>query len=100
MTATKTNPIPLVVTTLHKGVFFGHGIPTQEKTIVLEKAQMCVYWSADVRGVFGLAATGPNNGCKISPPVPEMTIQDITAIAKATPEAVEAWEKAGARKWA
>jgi hypothetical protein len=98
--AVASNLVPLVVTTLHKGVFFGWGLPTREKIIVLEKVQMCIYWSPDVRGVFGLAAGGPNNGCKISPAVPEMTIQDVTAIAKATPEAAEAWEKEAVRKWA
>lgn len=100
MAATKTKTVPMVVTTAHKGVFFGHGVPTNDKVITLEKAQMCVYWTTDMRGMPGLAALGPNSACKISPAVPKMTIQDITAICEATPEAVEAWEKAGARKWA
>ena len=99
-TKTTTELVPMVVTTIHKGVFFGFGEPTTEKIMKLTNVQMCVYWSADVRGVFGLAATGPSNGCKISPAVSEMTIQDITAVAKASPEAAEAWKRAGERKWA
>lgn len=42
---TETKPdIALLVTTAHKGVFFGYGQPTNEKTIRLTKARMAVYW--------------------------------------------------------
>jgi len=96
---TMTKSIPLLVTTLHKGVFFGWGQKTDEKNITLTDCQMCVSWSADMRGVFGLAALGPSSGCRISPPVPEMLIHDITSIAVCTPESAEAWKKAGEKKW-
>lgn len=85
-------PIPLVVTTLHKGVFFGYGIPTTEKTIRLTDAQMCVYWSVDVKGVVGLASNGPTSNCKIGPVAPAITLQDITAIMEASPQAEKAWK--------
>jgi len=57
--------VPLVVTTAHKGVFFGYGIPTDQPTIRIEQARMCVYWSADVKSVLGLAASGPSKTCKV-----------------------------------
>ncbi len=85
--------IPLVVTTNHRGVFFGFGRPTTNKTIRLTKVQMCVYWSSDVKGVLGLAASGPTRGCKIGPPVPAMTLQDVTGVIEASDEAKSAWEK-------
>lgn len=87
----KKNEIPLVVTTAHRGVFFGYGKTTTNKTVRLEKAQMCVYWSADVKGVLGLAANGPTRGCKIGPPVPAMTLQDVTGVMEASEQAEKAW---------
>ena len=83
----------LVVTTQHRGVFFGYGEPTADKTIRLEKVRMCVYWSAGLKGVLGLAVTGPKADCKVGPAIPAMTLQDVTGVMECTPEAVEAWEK-------
>lgn len=83
----------VVVTTKHRGVFFGYAdYPAKGDKIVLEKARMCIYWSADVKGVLGLAATGPSKSCRVGPPVPEITINAVTAIAKASPESISAWE--------
>lgn len=85
--------VPLLVTTEHKGVFFGYGTPTTNKTIRIEQARMCVYWSADVKGVLGLAQSGPTKGCKITPKVPAITLQKVTSVTEATLDAAEAWEK-------
>lgn len=88
---TKTET-PLLVTTAHKGVFFGVGQVTTEKIIELKRARMCVYWSAEVKGVLGLASSGPTSNCKVGPTVPSILIQDVTAIVEVTPEAAKAWE--------
>ena len=53
---------------------------------------MCVYWSSDVKGVVGLAAKGPTRGCKIGPPAPFITLQDVTSVMEASEEAAKAWE--------
>ncbi|HWM26571.1 MAG TPA: hypothetical protein VNP98_17270 [Chthoniobacterales bacterium] len=87
----KNDNIPLVVTTAHRGVFFGYGRTTTNKTIRLEKAQMCVSWSSDVKGVLGLAANGPTRGCRVGPPVPAMTLQDVTGVMEASEKAEKAW---------
>jgi hypothetical protein len=87
----KTNDVPLIVTTQHRGVFFGFGKPSENKTIRLTNAQMCVYWSADVKGVLGLASTGPTKSCRIGPAVPAITLQDVTSITEASEEAAKAW---------
>ena len=84
----------LVVTTSHRGVFFGYGAVTTDKIIRLEQVRMCIYWSAGVKGVLGLAVTGPKSDCKIGPAIPAMTIQDVTSIMECTSEAMDAWEKA------
>lgn len=85
--------IPLVVTTEHRGVFFGYGTPTTDKTIRLERARMCVYWSADVRGVVGLAAKGPSKGCRIGPAAPAIVLQGVTAVLEVSKEAEEQWNR-------
>jgi hypothetical protein len=83
--------IPLVITTAHKGVFFGYAKPTTNKTVRLEQAQMCVYWSADVHGVVGLAAKGPSQSCKVGPAAPAITLHDVTSIMECSKEAEAAW---------
>jgi hypothetical protein len=86
--------VPLMVTTAHKGVFFGYGQPTNAKTIRITQARMCVYWSADCKGVLGLASGGPTASCKVGPAVPALTIMDVTSITEVSPEAAQAWEAA------
>ena len=89
---------PCVVTTEHKGVFFGNVEKIEpDNKIVLTDAQMCVYWSADVQGVLGLASGGPTEGCKITPAVPRLSLTGVTAIMDCTPAAVDAWK---GRPWA
>lgn len=81
----------LVVTTSHRGVFAGYGKPTTNKIIRLENVRMCIYWSADCKGIVGLAATGPTKSCKIGPAAPAITIQDVTAVFEASKEAEALW---------
>jgi hypothetical protein len=92
-----TKSQPVVVTTLHKGVFFGYAeIPKTTKPIKsmrLTNAQMCIYWSADVKGVLGLASDGPTSNCKIGPIVPAITLSEITAIIEVSQQAEIAWQK-------
>lgn len=90
-----TDQQPVVVTTAHRGVFFGFlgaDGSRDDKTIELTDVQMCVYWSSDVQGVLGLAATGPSRSCKVTRPAPRITLQDVTAVIDATIEAVKLWQ--------
>jgi hypothetical protein len=89
----KKPDVPLLVTTAHKGVFFGYGQPSDKPTIRITQARMCVYWSADCKGVLGLAATGPSDTCKIGPAVPALTLRDVTSVAECSPEAAKKWEE-------
>jgi hypothetical protein len=84
---------PVIVTTAHRGVFFGYADDTDGETIALKRARLCVYWSADVRGFMGLAANGPSNGCRIGPAA-DITLRNITAVLEVTKEAAEKWEGA------
>ena len=86
----------VLVTTAHKGVFFGYATETGGETIKLRAARLCVYWSADLRGFMGLASQGPNSNCRIGPAA-DIELRDITSVSEVTAEAAERWEKA---KWA
>ena len=90
MSAKKSQP--LVVTTAHRGVFFGYGVPSDAQTIRIERARMVVYWSADVRSVLGLAANGPSNACKVGPAVQGVTLRDVTSVIECSEEATKKFE--------
>ena len=97
----------VVVTTAHRGVFFGEvvsydlarevtdaaGVTTKTpSTIVLKDSRVVVYWPAEVRGFVGLAYTGPLKGSRISPPAPIAQYTDVTGLLVCTPDAAKAWE--------
>ena len=84
----------VLVTTVHRGVFFGYllGEPSKER-VVLRNARNVVRWSG-TRGFLGLAASGPTDQCRIGPRVPELTLWDITSVTTCTPEAVQRMEAA------
>ncbi len=90
-----SNELYVVVTTAHRGVFGGFATETNNKTINLRYARNCLYWPSNVGGFVGLASTGPNLQTKIGPAV-DMTLHDVTAVLKCTPEAEKAWINA---KW-
>jgi hypothetical protein len=83
----------VLVTTTHRGVFFGYADETDGTTIKMRGARNCIYWSSDVKGFLGLAATGPTKNCKIGPAA-DIDVRDITCVAECTDEAVKAWEAA------
>lgn len=87
-------PVPVVVCTDKRGVVFGHTTDTSARPITLTDARMCLYWSADVGGVFGLAEIGPTKSCKISAAPPSIILEGVTAIMTMTDAAVTAWKKA------
>lgn len=92
-TATPTLGLPVVVTTAHRGVFFGYvDGPADQKTIRLQRGRNCVHWSSATRGFVGLAVTGPAKGSRVGPPA-TLTLHDVTSVAEASAEAVKAWEE-------
>lgn len=84
---------PVLVTTAHRGVFFGYAKKTDGDTIRLEKARNCLFWSSDVKGFMGLAATGPSASCRVGPQA-DIELRAVTSVTDVTPEAVTKWESA------
>ena len=83
----------VLVTTSHRGVFFGYAIDTDGAIIKLRAARNCLYWPSTQKGFIGLAAVGPVSGARIGPSA-DLELRDITSVVVCTPEAVVAWEKA------
>jgi hypothetical protein len=83
----------LLVTTEHRGVFFGYGERTDGNVITLSDAQMCIYWSSEVKGVLGLATVGPLKGSRVTPAVPLITLQKVTSVTECTPQAEKVWKQ-------
>jgi hypothetical protein len=83
----------VVVTTLHRGVFFGYAENTDGEAIKLRAARNCLYWPTDNKGFMGLAAIGPVRGARVGPAA-DITLRDITSVIECTPESVKAWEQA------
>lgn len=83
----------VIVTTEHRGVFFGRATDTDGDQIALKGARLCLYWSADVKGFMGLAGSGPTKSCRIGPPA-DITLRKITAVLECTDVAAKAWEAA------
>lgn len=84
---------PVIVTTAHRGVFFGYAASTTGETIYLQNARLVVYWSPAMKGFMGLAATGPNDDCRIGPPA-DITLRNVSAIIEVTYGAVRNFEAA------
>jgi hypothetical protein len=83
----------VLVTTAHRGVFFGYTDDTSGDIINLRAARNCLYWPTEQKGFLGLAASGPVKGSRIGPAA-DLDLRDITSVAACTPEAVAAWELA------
>ena len=86
----------MVVVTTGKdrgGVFYGKLVSEKGDVVELQEAKMAVSWSSDIKGVLGLAATGPLDGCRISPAIPKIKLNGVTSIMDCTDAAIENWRK-------
>lgn len=86
----------VLVTTAHRGVFFGYLIGKADKAqVTLRACRNVVSWDAATRGFLGLASTGPTQGCRIGKAAgAESTIYDITGVFGCTDAARAAFEAA------
>lgn len=86
----------MVVVTTDKdrrGVFFGEFVEKKKDVVVLKNAQMAIYWSSDTKGVLGLASIGPQKGSRISPIIPKIEVNGVTAVMDCTTKAIKQWKE-------
>jgi len=83
----------VLVTTAHRGVFFGYATATDGDTIKLRAGRNCIYWPTSNKGFLGLASMGPQTGASIGPAA-DIELRNITCVAECTAEAASAWEAA------
>lgn len=84
----------VLVTTLHRGVFFGYATDTSGETIKLRRCRNILYWPASNKGFLGLAVDGPHKGARVGPAADLVELRNVTAWCACTTAAVAAWEKA------
>jgi len=84
----------VVVTTAHRGVFFGTLESQEANTVVLIEARNCLYWARSAKGFLGLAATGPNSECRVGPAASRTQLFDVTSMSECSDEAARRWEVA------
>jgi hypothetical protein len=83
----------VLVTTVHRGVFFGYATDTAGTTIKLRAARNCIYWPSSNKGFLGLASDGPHSGARVGPAA-NIELRDITCVVECSDKAVKAWESA------
>ena len=92
-----SDKIPVLITTdsTKRGVFMGFIDPSDadKETLEATEVRMAVYWTTDVKGVLGLAATGPCKNCRISKATKRAVLKGVTAVIEVTDEALAAWRK-------
>ncbi len=84
----------VLVTTAHRGVFFGELESQDGSTVVLKQARNCVYWDQSVKGFVGLAADGPSGNSRVGPACEALELLDVTSIGRCSEQAIERWESA------
>jgi hypothetical protein len=89
----ETNKVPCLITTDKRGVFMGYVDPATATATVLEAEdiRMCVRWSNEVKGVIGLAATGPTKNCRVTKAAKKGILHGVTACLEITKEAEKNW---------
>lgn len=88
--------IPILVTTKHRGVFYGlvpEDSDLTQTTMALTGARMAIRWGT-TGGVAQLAESGPTNNSRIGSRADLPALHDITAVWSVTPKAQAKWESA------
>lgn len=90
----------VMVTTVHRGVFFGYAkeadISTVAKTksLSVRRCRNCISWSSSNKGFIGLASHGPNADARVGPAADNVLLLDITSVSLCSEDAIKAWENA------
>lgn len=91
--ATKNNLVPVLVTTKHRGVFFGFAAQAdiQNEHLALKRCRCAIRWNTAPNGFLHLAKEGPNKGSRIGSEAEEVFLRDVTSVTTCTETAAAAW---------
>ena len=82
----------VLVTTAHKGVFFGYtDDPPTAQVVILSNARCAIRFGTK-GGFLELADTGPTRDSRVGARAPEITLQAVTSVTKVSEAATKAWE--------
>lgn len=86
---------PVLVTTAHRGVFFGYveDVSAFPATVTLKRMRNCINWRG-LKGFLALTTEGPTSACRIGPAAARGSLANCTGMWDVEPAAVEAWERA------
>ena len=81
--------IAVIVTTAHRGVFFGYIAENKiaERDLELDNCRNVIYWSAKTGGFLGLAAEGPASESRIGKVAQSVLLHDVTSVSRCTEQA-------------
>lgn len=88
----------VIITTKHRGVFFGYPTPKDYSlkkhgnTVKLKSARCAIHWGTS-HGFLQLASTGPTSSSKIGAPA-DIELIDITSVTEVSAAAEKAWKEA------
>jgi hypothetical protein len=72
---------PVLVTTQHRGIFFGlTSAKDGAETVRLSQCRNVLYWPQECKGFLGLAANGPKFGAKLGPAAESVELRNITSV--------------------
>lgn len=81
---------PVILTTEHRGVFFGYATDTSGSVIQLKDARMAIRWRTK-RGLIELAEIGPNAQSIISCKA-DIEVRKVTAVIEVSEAAQKVWD--------
>lgn len=85
----------ILVTTEHRGVFYGRvadDADLTQRSLWLTNCRNAIYWSG-TKGFLGLASHGPEEGSRIGATAPErVLLHDITSVSEVSDAAAQVWE--------
>src|SRR5262245_32596857 len=92
---------PVLVTTEHRGVFFGYVSADalaawsagKSPTIEIKRMRNCIQWRG-LHGFLALTTEGPSSACRVGPAAASGILAKITGIWNVEPKATDAWEAA------
>ena len=67
--------------------------PLDARDMELTHVRQCIRFSGTHKGVLGLCVVGPDDQCRVSPPVARMFIREIDWACEVQPSALAGWER-------